>query len=700
MNPSNPRDKFHKSFAHFGCATLCIVFMITTWSRADDIENLSRMSLEELMNVEVTSVSKRSEKLSEAPAAITVITSEDIRRSGYSTIPDVLRLVPGMEVARIDLNSWAISARGFNGQFASKLLVLIDGRSVYSPLYSGVYWDAQDVMLEDVERIEVIRGPGATMWGANAVNGVINITTKSAEASQGTLVSAGGGSAEHYGFRARHGGLINNQFAYRVFVKSFDRFQNADATSANSDDRWQVARTGFRLDGPVSKHSEIALSSEAYSGLSGYATTTPTISAPYQSLSVSNNPISGGHLLASYRTVTSPSSNIELKTYVDRLTQDFQSATDQRTTLDFDLHQNFNAGNRHALVWGSGFRYTWDHVLSSDVLTVAHDRTESQIISAFAQDEILLAAEKLWLTVGSKAEHNDYTGLEIQPNLRLALAPAGNSRIWAAVSRAARTPSRGESDAVVNLVSVPPFSPDNPSPLPVMATFHGSENMNSEILIAYELGFRLQPAQNLGFAATGFFHDYDRLRFAQINAPIIHMESPVPYVESPSSLTNDLFGNSQGFEIESELHLRSDWKLAANYSFLHADFFLKNPVPSAAGNPLESITENIIPNHQAVMRSAWDLGRRFELDITGRYVSKLTNSTISDYATADCRVGYQAFSGFEFFAAGQNLIGPAHHEFDSPLTLQTLKAQTERTLYLGATWTFRNANNKVQISKR
>src|SRR5438093_3529420 len=424
------------------------------------LSDLADMSLEDLTKIEVTSVSKHKEKLADAPAAIFVITQEDIRRSGVTTIADALRLAPGLEVARVASHDWAITSRGFNELYANKLLVLIDGRSVYTPLFSGVYWDVQDTLLEDIDRIEVIRGPGATLWGANAVNGVINITTKSAKETIGGLLSGGYGTEEQGFGSARYGGKLGEDAYYRGYVKYFNRDSSALPSGAQANDAWEMYRGGFRTDWEPSAQNLFTLQGDAYAGTENQTVTLFTPAFPFTQPDASKMRVSGGNVIGRWTHTFTPDSDLKLQIYYDRTDRAVDYFKEMRNTADFDLQYRHPLWQRHDVTWGVGFRYA-DSDTSRSNFTLAFIPPEriTRIFNTFIQDEITLVKERLRLTLGSKFERNDYTGFEIQPSGRLLWTPHERHSVWASVSRAVRTPSRAEVDSRIVNTNVPPGVP-------------------------------------------------------------------------------------------------------------------------------------------------------------------------------------------------------------------------------------------------
>ncbi len=447
----------------------------TMWAQtSQNLPDVTAISLEDLMNLQVTSVSKRAQKLADAAAAIFVITQDDIRRSGAASIPEALRMVPGLEVARIDENKWAIGSRGFNGRFDNKLLVLIDGRSVYTPLFSGVYWNVQDVMLEDVDRIEVIRGPGATLWGANAVDGVINIITKSAKLTQGALVTAEGGNEEETAESARYGGKAGDNVYYRAYAKYSDWEPSVDATGANGSDGWHTIRGGFRVDSNPSKADSLTVQGDLYRTNYGETLTIPTLTAPYSTTFPNDGNYSGGNILGHWNHAFSRSST-SLQMYFDNTnTVDNSLFRDHEGVYDIDFQHDLHVGESQEFVWGLGYRSIQDSNVSSFTVSLQPNHSWLNQFSGFVQDEVSLFDRRLRVTLGSKFEHNDFTGFEVEPNIRFVGVISKNQSVWAAISRAVRTPALTEEGLRLDEAVVPPGTPPINSPLPAVEAIFGS----------------------------------------------------------------------------------------------------------------------------------------------------------------------------------------------------------------------------------
>ncbi|MEO6182422.1 MAG: TonB-dependent receptor, partial [Verrucomicrobiota bacterium] len=488
---------------------------------------LKKLSLEDLMKLDVTSVSKRPEPYNQAAAAIQVITAEDIRRSGVSSLPEALRLANNLQVAQTDARSYGITARGFNGTTANKMLVLIDGRTIYTPLFSGVFWDAQDYLLEDIDRIEVISGPGATLYGANAVNGIISIVSKSAKDTQGTLLTVGGGTELREFAGVRYGGMMASNVFYRIYGKYFDRNSNEFSNGKDAHDDWWKAQGGFRLDWDASANDRVTFQGDLYHG---------------EETQIGNDDarINGGNILSRWSHIISEESDFSLQLYHDRTHRDFATYGDNLDTYDIDFQYHFALGERHSLLWGTAFRHTRNVVENSAALAFLPAHLNRNIFSAFIQDEIKLH-EQLIFTFGTKLEHNDYTGIEVQPSGRLSWNFATNQMLWSAVSRAVRTPSRVDTD-----LFVPRAAPHS--------VLNGGPNFVSETVIAYELGYRTQPIEKMSASISTFFNQYDDIRGIS--------PGPAPTFGNLSE------GETYGVELDVSYQMLEWWRWRAGYTFL------------------------------------------------------------------------------------------------------------------------------------
>lgn len=637
-------------------------------------DDLGSASLEDLLNTEVTSVSKREERLANAAAAIYVITQEDIRRSGATTIAEALRMAPGLNVARINGHDWAISSRGFNSFFANKLLVLVDGRSVYTPLFSGVFWDVQDTLLEDIYRIEVIRGPGAALWGANAVNGVINIITHNAKATQGLLATGATGTDERFLGGVRYGDTVGKT-AYRAFAKYFDRDDLFAPGGGSGGDGYRVARGGFRSDTDLRVDETLTVSGEFYDGSATTRLGVPVLAAPFTRLVQDDFPLSGGHLLARWNRRSSATSQSSLRAYFDRTERASPVHREKRNTVDVEFQQQQVPARRHDLVWGLGYRFTQDDLQNSPTIRWTDRSRGDHLFSAFAQDDVTLQPDRLRLTLGTRLEHNDYTGFEIQPNVRFLWTPTETQSVWGAVSRAVRTPSRFEHTVRAVYRAFPLPVPPGVGEAVVV----GTPDYRSEELIAYELGYRTQLTPRLSLDLASFYNDYDDLRTLEPGKPFFE-PGPPPHAVTPLFVRNRLSGRTYGAELAANWSVTDRWRLSFSYSALQVGLR-----PDA--NSRDSIArapEGDTPEHQLHLRSYLDLSPRLSFDVLLYHVSRLESGDIPAYTRADARFAWRPSRDMEVSLTFQNLFDRRHQEF-GPTFLVT-PSEIGRSVYGKLTW--------------
>ena len=632
--------------------------------------NLMDMDLADLMNIKVMSVGKKPEKLSDAAAAIYVITQEDIRRSGVTSIPEALRLAPGLEVARQDAHTWAISSRGFNDEFANQLLVLIDGRSVYTPLFAGVYWDVQDLVLEDIDRIEVIRGPGASLWGANAVNGVINITSKRAKDTQGLLVSGGAGTEERGFGSVRYGGKIGENAFYRVYGKYLNRDHSERPDGSDANDSWYIYRGGFRFDWEPTDQNLLTLQGDIYKGELSQTVAFPSLSAPYEIPLTDQVDVAGGNVLGRWTHQVSENSELALKVYYDRTERDRVVFAETRDTFDVDLQHRFQLGDRNDFVVGVGYNHTSDELDNTFAVTFDPTERSSSLYSAFVQDEIEVIRDRLRLTLGAKVEHNDYTDWEFQPNARLSLNITKRQTAWFAASRAISTPSRAEDDIRINRVFPPGFLG---SPVPVLVSQFGSRGMDSKELIALELGYRIQPHDRVTLDLASFYSFYDRQRTIEQGTP--QPGFPPPHVMVPFTIDNLIKGEIFGAELATSFQPTDWWRLRVNYTAWSLNLRTKD----GSNDQLLAGAEDDSPNHQIGVRSMIDLPANVELDFGLRYVDALQNRDVPAYTAFDARIGWRPNKNWEFSVVGQSLFND-HKEF-APSFIQTQITEVQSSVY-------------------
>jgi iron complex outermembrane receptor protein len=637
----------------------------------------SNLTLEQLVNIQVTSVAKKQTDLFKAPAAIYVITAEDIRRSGLTSIPELLRMVPGLDVARINANQWAISARGFNSEFSNKLLVLVDGRTVYTPEFAGVYWNVQDTPLEDIERIEVIRGPGATLWGANAVDGVINIITKSAQDTQGGLASVTYGTEEQPSTTARYGGQVGTNLFYRVYVKYFDRDNFVTANGNSTADAWNGTLGGFRLDWQASDINRLTLQGDYYYSDAGETVDQAQLTPPFSTRMNFLDHNEGGNLLGRWTHDFSDTSHLAVQMYYDHMRQEDAPIIIRNETYDFDLQHRFALGERQDILWGLGYRSQDQSATTNFFVQLTPAVSHHQVFSAFLQDEITIVQDRLHLTIGSKFEHNDFTGFEVQPSARLAWTPTEKQTVWAAVSRAVRTPADVELYIRQNRLAF-----DQGGSTLLISVF-GNPNFKSEELLAYELGYRIEPVKQLSLDATLFYNVYDRLAFYGVGLPRPEGSPPPPHSVLPLTTENAQSGQTYGGELLAEWRPTDNWKSVASYSLLQMHLS-----PNTANASINQIS----PQNQFQVRSYLDLPHNVELNGAVYYVDQIAPvvglgvTHIPSYFRVDLGVTWRPIKSLEIGVWGQNLADDRHAEFSSYKT--SLITEMPRSVVGKVTWRF------------
>jgi iron complex outermembrane receptor protein len=638
--------------------------------------DLASMSLEELMDVEVSLTGRRERPLFETAAAVSVLTADDLRRSGATSIAEALRLIPGMVVAHVDANKWAISARGFNGRFGNKLLVLIDGRSVYTPTFSGVFWEVQDVILEDVERIEVIRGPGATLWGANAVNGIINVVTRSAAETQGSLTTIAAGTEERAAAGLRYGGR-GEHVAWRVYGKAFDRDGFVDAEGGPTADDWWLGRGGLRLDWSAGS-DDVMVQAEAHRGDAGQTFRLASLQPPYSRLVDADTKLAGAHVMGRWQRVLRPGSSLVLQLFYDRIDRTELVIDEVRDTWDLDFQHRLGWGRGHETIWGFGYRYTTNETKGSFSVSLDPPGRGEDVISAFVQDAMSLADGRGRLTAGSKFEHNDHTGFEVQPSARLWWELRPSHAVWMATSRALRVPSQADEDVRLQLQVTPPDS--SGAVPPTILTGFGAD-LESEELSAFELGYRSQPASALVVDVAGFFNVYRGVRGGRVGGFYTESEPAPVHLVLPFYNINGLNVETWGLEVAADWRLAAGrWRLRPAYAFLDMRARAVN-----GSDPLVEEVADESPEHQWSLWSSADLGRGLQLDGVLRYVDGLPTHDFGAYLVADLRAGWQVSSGLELELVGRNLLDARHPEFQ-PFFIDTLPTQTQPEAYLRVRW--------------
>lgn len=630
------------------------------------------LSLEELLEVIVTSVSKKSQKLGQTAAAVHVIGAEDIRRSGATTLPEVLRLAPGVQVSAISHNKWSVSIRGFPGRYSNKLLVLVDGRSIYSPLFSGVFWEFHDIPLDNIERIEVIRGPGGSIWGANAVNGVINIITRSARDTQGGAASLAVGDEKTFTGYFRHGWMPDEDTRVRVHAQFREVDASKDwATGADGRDDWRSGQVGFRLDKTL-RSGSLSVQGNLYDSQAGDAVTAYDFAGSLPPAFVtSGNNGKGGHLLARWESTESGGARQSLQGYLEYGELDYSGLADERrATVDIEYQRQLRLGEAHDIVWGVGYRVSRDRQIDTPYVSFDPDKRTTDLWSAYLQDEIALVPDRWRLTLGGRVEHNDYSGVEFQPNARIAWTPDAQDVYWAAVSRGVRTPSRGEANSRAAL------SP----PMPLILLSVGDPDIGSEKMNALDVGWRRQWESDLSTDISAFYYRYTDLR-----GTVMGMPTP-PYL--PLSLTNVSNASVRGLEFAVDWRATPVWRLKAGYSFASVS---EEDRPGSLGGMSE--LTGTTPKHQFTLFSTYDVSPNLQWDVLMRHVSELNIQAISGeivvpaHTVLDMRLGWRAWKDFSLSLVGQNLLDARHIEFvDSHIA--SAPTEVERGIYLKLHWKF------------
>lgn len=653
------------------CAAALVILGCVSASPAFAAEDYLDLLPEELLNVEVTSVSKRPEKLSETPAAAYIITRDDILRAGVATIPDALRLAPGVEVAQQDANSWSVSIRGMNnGLLANKLLVMIDGRTVYNPLFAGVYWEAQDVLFEDIDRIEVIRGPGGTLWGANAVNGVINIITRHSRETIGNLAAGSFGMHQKPVIGLRHGGILGPDQTYRVYAKAFQRDHFTQPDGDPAADEWESGRGGFRMDW----NNSFTLQGDAYRTDTEYRSSLLTLDPPFSATRDLTVKSTGANLLGRWKKDYASGAALNIQSYLDYTERDEPMfLKDERLILDLETQYNLEQIGRHSIIVGAGYRYLNEEEKGTRSVIITPANQSDSLFSAFMQDKITLVPDQWYLTLGSKFEHNEYSGVEIQPNARLQWHPDSEQTLWAAVSRAVRTPTRLERDTRLRLRT---------GPGPTQVALLPSPEFDSENLVAYEIGYRNQITPDISVDAATFYNDYDDLASISAGTPFIDVNGiDPPNLLTPVTANNGIKAESYGFELFAGWDVSDSWSLSGTYSFIDLQMHEKSAgVINAAGS------EDSDPHHQVSLRSSWQIKPDLSLDTTAWYIDQTNQNNIKDYVRLDLNLGWQIDDNVKFNLVGQNLLDDRHREQGDPNGIRA--TEIERTVFGKLTWQF------------
>jgi len=662
-----------------GLSLLVALSMTLSASAQGQVEDLAKLSVEDLMNVEVTSVSKKEQKISQTASAIFVITMEDIRRSGATNIPDLLRLVPGLNVSQINSNIWAISARGFNVEFSNKLLVMLDGRIVYLPTFSGVFWDVLDLPLEDIERIEVIRGPGGATWGANAVDGVINIITKKASETRGGMIVAGGGNLEQAFGTMQYGGTAGTSTDYRVFAKYSDQYHQPGLDGQNGGDGWHTLRGGFRTDSNLSPHDDLTLTGDLYSSRAGDIDgTIDSIASPTVRNTFSETNTTGGYIQADWNHRYSDQSDTTLQISFDRYRRD-DVLREARNTVDIDFAHHFRWGERQDVVWGVGYRYSSSTTDGDLIFSLEPPDLNTQLFSAFVQDEFALVPDRLSLTVGTKLEHNYYTGFGVMPTARTAWTWSQRQMVWAAISRALRTPSSVDTARNLNENGfVPPGGP------PVLITIVGNPAFQNEQQITYEAGYRSQLRKELSVDIAAYYNSYDQLETSEPAPPFFETTPPPPHVVMPLIYENLMHGETHGIEVFASWKVTGRWTLTPGYAFEEIHMHLD---PTSQDTQSVASAEGSSPSQWARLDSHLDLLHGLTWDASANFVGRLSSPVVPSYTRVDTQLAWRFRENLSASLVGQNLLRDHHFEFLNPDGTGFANL-VKRSAYAKLTWTF------------
>ncbi|MDB6095675.1 MAG: Iron complex outerrane recepter protein [Verrucomicrobia bacterium] len=667
--PCHPRPPFWPTVATARWIPIVLVGLLAAAahgaspSPGADKENLGDLSLEQLMNESVTSVSKKEQRLFDTAAAVSVLTNDDLRRSGATSFAESLRLVPGMDVGLINASQWAISVRGFQGPYANKLLVLIDGRAVYDPSFAGVYWDIQQAMLEDVDRIEVIRGPGATVWGANAVNGVINLVSKSARDTQGGLVSGSAGSIHPIDAGVRYGGRAGDHTYFRIFssYQSTDDFPTA--AGGQGGDRWSVWQVGTRIDSYPSE----SVHWTAQGGLTE------------ADLDHDKSEAYNANALLRWTQTSGAGSSTEAQAYYNRSFRDEPTRAHSETDI-FDLtlqHISAPGAARQEFIWGVGARFETTRLeQTTPFIAILDGKLSTSLFSAFLQDEIKLVPDRLLLTLGSKVEHNDFTGFELQPSVRLAFKATPKQTLWAAVSRAVRTPDDAEHEQLL-AITLTPIVIGGGLYFP---TLTGSSQTRAEVLQAYEIGYRAQASQRVSVDVALFYNEYRDLIAGEFTGNLTPGTGPFPGTgRAEQVFANSMSGTGYGGEVSLTFAPTEELRFTAIYSSLLMR------IHGGVATTVDTL-ERGSPRNQAGLRVNYDFTRRAALDGAIRYVGAVLG--VPSYTTADIRLSYRPSLQLEFALVGQNLLDPQHAEQPAALGPTLSLTEVPRSVYAKATWKF------------
>ena len=650
---------------------------VNAQSSSSNPSSLADQTLDQLLNTPVVTVSKRAQRLSKAAAAVYVISKEEIHRSGATTVPELLRLAPGVQVARINATHWAISIRGFNGLWSNKLLVMIDGRTIYSKVFSGVNWEMQDVVLENIDRIEVVRGPGSSVWGANAMNGVINIVTKPAADTSGTTLAASAGNLHRFQATAQHGGSLGGT-AYRVYSKVRDDALPMNNNQISPYSHRQVTG-GFRIDSTLNSRDTLTVQGDGYLGrTTDWEVNPPNLLSPVpQTADIDGHPASFDLQVKWIRTL-SDQSELSIQAFGAH-TQRSESGSDAReSTFDVELQHSFALGGRNSILWGLEARSIKDRLLGTPrTYYVPISRTDV-LTAGFVSDDISLVRDRLELSIGAKFEKFNFTRLQIEPSVRLAWTPNDNQTVWGSVGRAVRIASRYERDIRFDAAVIP-------GPLTVVSTVFGNPQAAPETMIAYEMGHRIKLGRKLSFDTAAYYNRYGTLRSTQ-PLPSQFVLQPTPHLLVPLQFGQSGQGTAMGLESIVNWDVVPRWRITSSYSYgqlsigsIQGDNSAVSVYQTAPGS---------LPRHQAQIRSYWDINAKLQLDASAWYVNRLPAQQLPSYTTVDLRLGWRPVQPLELSLGVSNLFNRVHTEGPSDRIVVYSSRPFGRMGTVGVTWRF------------
>lgn len=662
----------------FLLAAVLVSTMAPTWAQQKPTD-LASQSLEELMSIQVTSVSRTEQPLSRTASAIFVITQQDIQQSGATNMPDLLRMVPGMDVAQINANTWAVSARGFNRRFSNNLLVLVDGQSVYTQTFGGVYWDVLDLALEDILRVEVIRGPGGSVWGANAVNGVINIITKKASDTHGALLAGGGGNFDRSFGTAQYGGKAWANTDYRVYSKYFDQDHLPIPGGQDGGDGWHMLEGGFRADSTVSSKNTLIVQGNIYSAREGIPTIIyPSVTAPGPMNIEQLGNLSGGFIQGVWGHTFSARSGTTLQISYNKYTRD-DILRESRGTYGLDFQHHYSGWARQDIVWGATYQYSVWNSEGNLTASFAPPDLNTQQFGSFVQDEIAIVHNRLFLTVGSKLEHNYYTGFALMPSARVAWIPSSHHTLWAAISRAERTPSALDTSARSTISGFP-----GPGGIPSLVTFVGNPLVKNEALIGYEAGYRTTVLKQLTIDLAAYYNDYYNQESTEPAASFMESAPPPPHLILPITYENLMHGETHGIEVAVNWQATRRWTLSPGYAFEQIHMHLS---PLSQDTTAVPTTQGSSPVNSAQLRSHYRLWHGLSWDASAYFVGPLSDPKESSYTRLDTGISWQFGEGVSLSFVGQSLANNHHEEFsDASSTART--TFVKRSAYAKFAWRF------------